>query len=881
MKVPNNSCFKSKKYNIFSKSIKNIALIVFLTVFILKLISFLKKFIKDQIIFLNQRSFLIKQIRSLKISKDHNSGYLLLCHPVWMGIKIATFQINLPIIEIKDFSNKLTQIFLIKFIIDNSFKFIVINSILPGTFDFSSRISHLLFDVKILLTYHGSFTQHTSISEGKLENKAIKYLINGTIWRMGILKQSNAKWFSSLSVKNVYPLSNMKRSSFLKLGKYHFLDGLKHIGIFSAYNSRKNVINQIAAACLLGEGYLIHLIYLPDIDAPYISEYCKTPILVHSKATRINHLDLDLLLSSMNINLYISLSECHPMVALESISVATPCITSDVSNIYDFDDNLRKLMVVRKHDNIFDIYQAIKRVEKNIDYLTKIQPNLLDIINEYSLKEWNKFLNYSLIPLNKSIDNYDIYINVNNNNQSIKDFAEDIFINKYKYKNLKICYVINDLKQGKNSLDSLIAGIIKVLTDNNFKIVILVDISLKSLNKYLEYFEVYEINFNKVKLYNLESIKIKNLKKLKNFPLCYQRSVKFALALSEIQKKEFCDIIEFHGGFEIAYELLNSPSLYFPEKIPKIFIRITQTKTNLLLEKFSSLSVQNMTFTYNWDYEYSLVYLMELYSSLKSDILISSNESIIDFFSKFYLLDKSRFSIIPPPLNQIKYPFHKYKNLINYDDIKKSNNFLIYGELSPSKGINLILKASLIWMEKNNIEANFYFIGKNNYYNIMQFIPEKYKKNYIFIEKLNIKDIIELSKKMRCAIFADRFYSLGIEPYIIYNLGLPLIISSISSLKNHFSEMNSFIFEASNITSLVYALNETVYNETKLKNLVEKKYYTNYNFSICLAYLHLEENIKSSTDKHFNKLRQNKYLEINKIIKEILKKKETDILPFY
>ena len=60
----------------------------------------------------------------------------------------------------------------------------------------------------------------------------------------------------------------MKKSSLLKLGKYQFLDGLIHIGIFSNYVNLKNVINQIAAACLLGEGYLMHLIYLPDKEAP-------------------------------------------------------------------------------------------------------------------------------------------------------------------------------------------------------------------------------------------------------------------------------------------------------------------------------------------------------------------------------------------------------------------------------------------------------------------------------------------------------------------------------------------------------------------------------------------------------------------------------------
>ena len=50
----------------------------------------------------------------------------------------------------------------------------------------------------------------------------------------------------------------MKILRILKLGKYQLLGELVHIGVLSNYFNLKNVINQIAAACLLGDGYLIH-----------------------------------------------------------------------------------------------------------------------------------------------------------------------------------------------------------------------------------------------------------------------------------------------------------------------------------------------------------------------------------------------------------------------------------------------------------------------------------------------------------------------------------------------------------------------------------------------------------------------------------------------
>ena len=101
---------------------------------------------------------------------------------------MPNYQINLPVIEIDDLSNERIQNFLIKLIVENSFKFIIINGIISGTFNFSSRINHLFSNVKLLITYHGSFTQHTSSPDGILESNAIKYLINGIIWKVGNIK---------------------------------------------------------------------------------------------------------------------------------------------------------------------------------------------------------------------------------------------------------------------------------------------------------------------------------------------------------------------------------------------------------------------------------------------------------------------------------------------------------------------------------------------------------------------------------------------------------------------------------------------------------------------------------------------------------------------
>ena len=71
---------KEIEYNSFSKSIKNIILIVFLIIFILILIWFYN-ILKKSIICINQIHLLTKQIKRLKKRNGNNSEYLSLCHP--------------------------------------------------------------------------------------------------------------------------------------------------------------------------------------------------------------------------------------------------------------------------------------------------------------------------------------------------------------------------------------------------------------------------------------------------------------------------------------------------------------------------------------------------------------------------------------------------------------------------------------------------------------------------------------------------------------------------------------------------------------------------------------------------------------------------------
>jgi len=70
-------------------------------------------------------------------------------------------------------------------------------------------------------------------------------------------------------------------------------------------------------------------------------------------------------LASMHLNLYVTLSECAPMLPLESLSVGAPCLFGPNSHLLEDNEYLHKTLVVPYPDSAHAIgVQAIKALEQ-------------------------------------------------------------------------------------------------------------------------------------------------------------------------------------------------------------------------------------------------------------------------------------------------------------------------------------------------------------------------------------------------------------------------------------------------------------------------------------------------------------------------------------
>jgi RPE1 domain-containing protein len=99
---------------------------------------------------------------------------------------------------------------------------------------------------------------------------------------------------------------------------------------------------------------------------------------------QLPHQELIKLIANTNLTLYITNSECSPMIVLESLSLGVPCLVGPTADIYD-DQFLRDMLTVNRVDCPLTIFKAIEKVQQNIDIICSKLPEFINKYNKNAL----------------------------------------------------------------------------------------------------------------------------------------------------------------------------------------------------------------------------------------------------------------------------------------------------------------------------------------------------------------------------------------------------------------------------------------------------------------------------------------------------------------
>lgn len=777
----------------------------------------------------------ISEIRTVNVTGTENftiANAIVVCHPNWRGIRAASYQLGLPVYEAVDLMKEYTNI--TKFMCLQNADTVVVNGIPAGFTDFAANIRRDYPAFRVSLVYHGSFSQHFTTDEGRLLDDVIK---SKDVWRFGFMKPGMAQAMKAAGYSqgaDVYSLGNLKRPNPARFGKLRLIDGRFHVGIFAEHSWIKNTINQIAGACML-KGSVVHVSSMPEAAAPYIRRMCSDVTIVEHGF--LKHLDLQLMLSSLDLSLHISLTECFPMLVLESISVGTPCLTSDTSVIYDSNTYLREMLVVSKHDDVTAIFKAITTIKENLALIELMLPSMLAKNNIFSRSTWKRFLDGEL-PAEENFEYVDKSYPLTHptllpgrlplvpigSPTGIPNF----YLDKTSNSNLTVCFATYELgRVTAGGMGVFLDAIARELRKNGGRPVILADMSESQLHSWQQLCKAEGLD---ITVYHLQTVLLQILEKqdeyqfpkipqelMENF-IYLKKSVQFAQAISFVNSHERCDLIELFEYVGISYELLRDRRAY---------LGYDTDRTPIVLRAHGSIGIINISPSIvggiqMWDKEITLIHLMELLCMNRADSVLVSLQSMKDLYARFYFLPDRNIQVFPPPLDLIV--FHPLNFLQTRSHLQQ---YLIYGRLYPFKGTTTIIKAAVQWILEDNVTATFLFVGLNMYPNCANYaclyslIPSAISYRFTFLPFMDKHDLPGITEHVRCTIFASVFETFNFAAYEMASLHFPAVIADIPAFRALYNVEDAFFFNPFSIDSLVAALRASFTDAQKIDRLAK------------------------------------------------------------
>jgi hypothetical protein len=192
---------------------------------------------------------------------------------------------------------------------------------------FAARLVEAGIEVKCVL--HSSPAQHgAEAGEAAVVGEVLELRQSGTLAEVGMAKVGVPEAFTGAGWPVTYVPNRVPVLP--EMDRLDFGPGL-HVGVFAEPFWRKNVVTQLLAVGLL-DGATAHVMRKPDVS--YLG---GIDVVEHGELPWEEFVALQ---GSVDINLYVTLSECHPSTPQESYLAGVPCLMSRVSGVFREDARL-------------------------------------------------------------------------------------------------------------------------------------------------------------------------------------------------------------------------------------------------------------------------------------------------------------------------------------------------------------------------------------------------------------------------------------------------------------------------------------------------------------------------------------------------------------
>lgn len=321
-------------------------------------------------------------IEYIKNNKD--APYIAVHNGSFLGVTSATKELFDYTVDLREIYRKKDVKKIGKAIKSNNIKQVIFSSLSIGQDKLIEYLSSKKIVVKVF--WHGSNSQITDKYNWEMNSKIIKLLRNKKIKTFGTCKESLVNFYKNQNINTKFITNKVD----VKIDKEEKKNTKEiRIGIYAASceDWRKNMFTSLAAASLI-ENAVVDMIPLKE-KAKEFAGFLNLKIDGEDKQFDRNSLIKRM--SQNDINLYVTFSECAPMLPLESMEQDTICITGN-NHHYFKNSELEKYIVVDNENDVELIKEKIELCLANKNKVIKLYKEFSKKNKENSKKNIKDFL---------------------------------------------------------------------------------------------------------------------------------------------------------------------------------------------------------------------------------------------------------------------------------------------------------------------------------------------------------------------------------------------------------------------------------------------------------------------------------------------------------
>jgi mannosyltransferase OCH1-like enzyme len=295
------------------------------------------------------------------------NDYAMIYHPDWIGLSHVAKDNFENIIPLREQHTEKEAKLMAKAISDKKIDLIIFNGFAKGWDNIAKELKRLNPKTIIKVLWHGSNALLTEDYDFQVFMQILRMHKQEIINELVFVKKSMYEFYKAkgykcsfvmnyIDIPNVEQYKEQKKNDITKIGLY--CSGDRWV---------KNTYNQLSAVSLI-EDAVIDCLPLSYKVQELANQFNLSLTGSH---TNLSREELFKRMAQNDINLYVTFTECAPLLPLESLELGVPCITGDNHHYFEGHE-LEKYLVVNKEDNIMEIYEKIKYALENKDKILEL-----------------------------------------------------------------------------------------------------------------------------------------------------------------------------------------------------------------------------------------------------------------------------------------------------------------------------------------------------------------------------------------------------------------------------------------------------------------------------------------------------------------------------